>query len=116
MYSIVLALLLAAPPATRLGDLLREAREQNPELQSARSRARAAEAQVGPAGALPDDALEQALNQLASAPIPSIALVHGPAFGAGCDLACACDLRVGSDAALFCMPPARLGVVYAART
>lgn len=71
-------------------------------------------AEVGPAGALPDDALEQALNQLASAPIPSIALVHGPAFGAGCDLACACDLRVGSEAAVFCMPPARLGVVYAA--
>jgi enoyl-CoA hydratase/carnithine racemase len=71
-------------------------------------------AEVGVSGALPDDALEQALNQLASAQVPSIALVHGPAFGAGCDLACACDLRVGSDAALFCMPPARLGVVYAA--
>lgn len=71
-------------------------------------------AEVGPAGELPDDALEAALGRLAASPVPSVALVHGPAFGAGCDLACACDFRVGSDSAVFCMPPARLGVVYAA--
>ena len=71
-------------------------------------------AAVGPSGELPDDALEEALSALAACPVPSIALVHGPAFGAGCDLACACDLRVGSATATFCMPPARLGVIYAA--
>lgn len=71
-------------------------------------------ADVGPNGELPDDSLEAALEQLAACPVPSIALVHGPAFGAGCDLACACDVRIGSESARFCMPPARLGVVYAA--
>lgn len=71
-------------------------------------------AEVAPAGELPDDALEVALNRLAASPVPSIAWVQGPAFGAGCDLACACDLRIGSESAVFCMPPARLGVVYAA--
>lgn len=71
-------------------------------------------ASVGPAGELPDDTLELTLSRLAAATVPSIALVHGAAFGAGCDLACACDFRVGSASAVFCMPPARLGVVYAA--
>ena len=46
-------------------------------------------------------------------PAPSVALVTGPAFGAGCELALACDFRVGDANAVFCMPPARLGVVYA---
>jgi enoyl-CoA hydratase/carnithine racemase len=71
-------------------------------------------AQVGPEGELPDERLEETLELLATSPVPSIALVHGPAFGAGCDLACACDFRIGSGQATFCMPPARLGVVYAA--
>ena len=46
-------------------------------------------------------------------PAPSVALVHGAAFGAGCELACACDFRVGTPDTVLCMPPARLGVVYA---
>ncbi len=46
-------------------------------------------------------------------PAPSVAVVHGSAFGAGCELACACDFRVGSPDTLLCMPPVRLGVVYA---
>src|SRR5205814_873142 len=33
---------------------------------------------------------------------------------AGCELACGCDLRVASDDARFCMPPAKLGVLYSA--
>jgi enoyl-CoA hydratase/carnithine racemase len=71
-------------------------------------------AQIGPTGELPDEVLEETLDALSASPIPSLALVHGPAFGAGCDLACACDFRIGSAQATFCMPPARLGVVYAA--
>ncbi len=46
-------------------------------------------------------------------PSPSVAVVHGAAFGAGCELACACDFRVGAPDTVLCMPPVRLGVVYA---
>jgi enoyl-CoA hydratase len=67
-----------------------------------------------PGGSLPDDALMEALAQLEAHPVPSVALVQGAAFGAGFDLAAACDFRVGAADALFSMPPARLGVVYSA--
>jgi len=66
-----------------------------------------------PGGPLPDDALMETLARLERHPLPSVALVQGAAFGAGCDLAAACDFRVGSEDAVFCLPPARLGVVYA---
>jgi enoyl-CoA hydratase/carnithine racemase len=64
-------------------------------------------------GALPDEHIFEVIQLLASHSAPSVALVRGPAFGAGCELASACDFRVGSDTAVLCMPPARLGVVYA---
>lgn len=65
-------------------------------------------------GRLPDDRLGEVLALLAAHPAPSVACVDGPAFGAGCELACTCDFRVGSGASVFCMPPAKLGIVYAA--
>ena len=67
-----------------------------------------------PGGPLPDDALMETLARLESHPVPSVALVQGAAFGAGFDLASACDFRVGTPDAVFSMPPARLGVVYSA--
>jgi enoyl-CoA hydratase/carnithine racemase len=62
---------------------------------------------------LPDRQLQETFRMIEEHPAPSVAVVQGPAFGAGCELACACDFRVGSAEALFCMPPVRLGVVYA---
>ncbi len=62
---------------------------------------------------LPDERLGVVLDGLMHHPAPSVALVTGPAYGAGCELAAACDFRVGSPSARFNMPPARLGVVYA---
>lgn len=70
--------------------------------------------QVGQ-GALPDEAIGDVFDLLQNHPAPSVALVTGPAFGAGCELACACDFRVGDAKAMFCLPPAKIGVVYAAR-
>lgn len=58
--------------------------------------------------------LERALRALEQVPVPTIAVVHGNAYGAGCELALACDLRLAADDARLCMPPARLGVLYSA--
>jgi len=65
-------------------------------------------------GILPDDALMAALLTLEQCTVPTVALVEGVAYGAGFDLACACDFRIGGPSARFCMPPARLGIVYSA--
>ncbi len=61
---------------------------------------------------LPDAALIRACAALEAAPMPIVAAIDGPAFGAGAELACACDLRVASPSARFSLPPARLGLVY----
>ena len=43
-------------------------------------------------------------------PVPTIARIQGYAFGAGLEMAAACDLRVASDNAVFGMPEVRLGI------
>ncbi|MCA3013327.1 MAG: enoyl-CoA hydratase/isomerase family protein [Myxococcaceae bacterium] len=65
-----------------------------------------------PGERLPDALLSVVLDRMAAHPAPCVAAIDGPAFGAACELAIACDLRVGSPGAVFSMPPARLGVVY----
>jgi outer membrane protein TolC len=57
MIAVLLFVALAAPPPLRLADLLREAREKNPELKAATARVRAAQSAVAPAGALDDPML-----------------------------------------------------------
>ncbi len=42
---------------------------------------------------------------------PVIAAVNGPAIGAGCDLACMCDLRIAAQSARFAESFVRLGLV-----
>lgn len=61
----------------------------------------------------PDARIQEVFGLLERHPAPSVAVVQGPAFGAGCELACACDFRLGTPEATLCMPPVRLGVVYA---
>jgi enoyl-CoA hydratase/carnithine racemase len=67
---------------------------------------------AAPEGDLPDAPLVRACEAVASAPLPVVAAIDGSAFGAGCELACACDLRVASPTARFALPPAKLGIVY----
>src|SRR5512146_2717500 len=64
-------------------------------------------------GPLPDDGLQEAFAAVEAYPAVTVACVRGAAFGAGCELALACDLRVFADDAVLCLPPAKLGVVYA---
>jgi outer membrane protein TolC len=66
MLAVLLSVALAAPPPLRLADLLREAREKNPELKAATARVRAAESAISPAGALDDPML---MVQLWNAPV-----------------------------------------------
>ena len=66
MLAMLLSLALAAPAPIRLVDLLREAREKNPDLTAAAARVRAARSAVSPAGALDDPML---MVQLWNAPV-----------------------------------------------
>jgi len=43
--------------------------------------------------------------------VPTIAAVNGPAVGAGCDLACMCDIRIGSEKARFAESFVKLGII-----
>jgi len=43
--------------------------------------------------------------------VPVIAAVNGPAIGAGCDLACMCDIRIASASAKFAESFVKLGIV-----
>ncbi|MGE0152555.1 MAG: crotonase/enoyl-CoA hydratase family protein [Reyranellaceae bacterium] len=43
--------------------------------------------------------------------VPIIAAVNGPAIGAGCDLACMCDIRVAGRSAKFAESFVKLGII-----
>lgn len=46
-----------------------------------------------------------------SVEIPLIAAVNGPAIGAGCDLACMCDIRIAGESARFAESFVKVGIV-----
>ena len=56
--------------------------------------------------------LDDFIAALASVSLPSIAVVQGGAYGAGFELALACDMRLTTNSARWCMPPAKLGLLY----
>jgi enoyl-CoA hydratase/carnithine racemase len=43
--------------------------------------------------------------------VPTIAAVNGAAIGAGCDLACMCDIRIASERAKFAESFVKLGII-----
>jgi enoyl-CoA hydratase len=57
-----------------------------------------------------DTAFEAVAERLASSRLITIAAINGPVHGGATDLALACDLRIGTDAAQLQMPAARFGL------
>lgn len=58
------------------------------------------------------EAEHRAHEALRTAPVPTIASIHGPCRGGGLALALCADLRFAADDATFAVPPARLGIGY----
>ena len=56
-------------------------------------------------------AFEQVLDTIVDYPAPVIAAIHGPAIGAGMQLAVACDLRIAGPDARLAIPGGRLGIL-----
>jgi len=54
--------------------------------------------------------LHRCCEAIRSLPVPVIARIHGYAFGAGLEIAAACDVRIAADTALFGMPEVKLGI------
>mgnify|MGYP006277240371 CR=1 FL=1 len=59
-----------------------------------------------------DPPIERAMRAIGTFPYPVIAMINGLAYGGGCELAVACDIRIAGESARMGMPPAKLGLVY----
>lgn len=57
-------------------------------------------------------AMREGLDSLAAAPMPTVAAIEGPCYGAGVALALACDLRLAAPGARFAITPAKFGISY----
>lgn len=57
-------------------------------------------------------AMRRGIEAVAALPLPTIASVEGPCYGAGVALALACDLRLAGPAARFAITPAKMGISY----
>lgn len=56
--------------------------------------------------------VDNAYEAVAGLDKPTIAMIQGICFGGGCALSLCCDLRYVDPTARFCIPPAKLGLVY----
>ncbi|HEY0113342.1 MAG TPA: enoyl-CoA hydratase/isomerase family protein [Allosphingosinicella sp.] len=56
--------------------------------------------------------MRDACLALRDLPIPTVALIEGPCFGAGAALAMACDLRIAGEGVSFAITPAKFGISY----
>src|SRR5438477_1697225 len=55
--------------------------------------------------------LDSALEAVMEAPQPVIAMIRGYCVGGGCELANACDIRIGAEDARIGITPAKLGII-----
>ncbi|MEZ5933309.1 MAG: enoyl-CoA hydratase-related protein [Alphaproteobacteria bacterium] len=56
--------------------------------------------------------VDDAYEAVANLEMPTIAMIQGVCFGGGCALSLCCDLRYADISSSFCIPPAKLGLVY----
>ena len=54
--------------------------------------------------------LHRCCHAIRDLPVPVIARIQGVAFGAGLEIAAACDVRIAAETALFGMPEVKLGI------
>ncbi len=55
--------------------------------------------------------IQRVTRAIVSLEMPVIAAVNGPAVGAGCDLACFCDIRIAGERATFAESFVALGII-----
>lgn len=63
-------------------------------------------------GELSGNRFQEVTNQIAAAPVPTIALINGNVFGGGVELALSCDFRIGVKDTVMRIPAAALGLCY----
>jgi enoyl-CoA hydratase/carnithine racemase len=104
-----------------LGERIREAEGARALVLAGTAEAFCAGADLGDFAAMEGDAaaaaafregMRRGIEPLAALPIPTIALVEGPCYGAGVALALACDLRLAGPGARFAITPAKIGISY----
>jgi enoyl-CoA hydratase/carnithine racemase len=62
-----------------------------------------------------ENPMDMAIGSIVNYPYPVIAMLNGYAFGAGCELAVNCDIRIAADDIKMGIPAAKLGLVYRMR-
>ncbi len=58
-----------------------------------------------------DTGMQHWLTRIRESPLPSVAAVGGFAFGGGCELALACDIRLATPTSKFGLPELGLGII-----
>jgi len=98
---------------------LREDRSVRAIVVAGEGKAFSAGADIAEFSALPDGKafgdflmrLEGTFARLSQLPQPTIAAVHGVAYGGGMELALACDFRIAEERARFGLPEIKLGIL-----
>jgi 3-hydroxyacyl-CoA dehydrogenase/enoyl-CoA hydratase/3-hydroxybutyryl-CoA epimerase len=111
---------VSQPVLEELAEQLEQIEEDLPEalvIRSAKPAGFAAGADIGMLSQMASDDIETllreahgVLDRLEGLSCPTIAIVHGAALGAGCEIALACDWRVAIEGASFGLPEVRLGL------